>query len=188
VVRASTAREPSRLPVLLVDDHGMVRRCLRAYLAELDDVVVVGEAADGQDALDRLAGLAAAGQLPAVVLMDVVMPGMDGVTATAEIRRRHPDVEVIAMTSFVDEQLAHNVLRAGAAGYLSKDARPDAIAAAIRTAAQRLRPTPVRPRRPSSPPAPVSPRSHMEVRDGHDARDARFASGSRGDDDRGETP
>jgi DNA-binding NarL/FixJ family response regulator len=118
--------------VLLVDDHSMVRRGLRAYLAELDDIVVVGEAADGQAALDRLADLAAAGELPAVVLMDLVMPGMDGVTATAEIRRRYPGVEVVALTSFVDEALVHNVVQAGATGYLMKDAQPDAIRAAGR--------------------------------------------------------
>jgi DNA-binding NarL/FixJ family response regulator len=133
---STPAREPVRLPVLLVDDHGMVRRGLRAYLAELDDIVVVGEAADGQSALDRLGELASTGQLPAVVLMDLVMPGMDGVTATAEIRRRHPHVEVVALTSFVDENLVHNVLQAGATGYLMKDARPDAIVAAIHAAAR----------------------------------------------------
>ena len=122
--------------VLLVDDHAMVRRGLRAYLAELDDIVVLGEADNGQSALDTLDTLSQADTPPAVVLMDLVMPGMDGIAATTEIHRRHPEVAVVALTSFVDDQLVHAALAAGAIGYVMKDAPPDAIATAIQAAAR----------------------------------------------------
>lgn len=122
--------------VLLVDDHGMVRRGLRAYLAEVSDLEVYGEAEDGQQALDRLAELDRAGRRPSVVLMDLKMPGMDGITAIAELRAHYPDVEVVALTSFVDESLVQGALRAGATGYLLKDASADALTAAIHDAAR----------------------------------------------------
>ena len=130
----SSPTTPTR--VVLVDDHAMVRRGLRAYLAELDDVAVVGEAENGQAALDTIDRLADGGTLPAVVLMDLVMPGMDGIAATTEIQRRYPEIAVVALTSFVDDQLVHASLRAGATGYVMKDAHPDAIASAIRAAAR----------------------------------------------------
>jgi DNA-binding NarL/FixJ family response regulator len=120
--------------VFVVDDHAVVRRGLRAYLETVDDMEVVGEAADGQEALEGIAALVAAGRPPDVVLMDLVMPGMDGVTATAAISQRHPEMEVVAMTSFTQADLVHGVLQAGAAGYLLKDAEADEVAAAIRTA------------------------------------------------------
>lgn len=127
---------PTRLGVLLVDDHAMVRRGLRAYLAELEDVAVLGEAENGQHAIEVVGRLAEADALPAVVLMDLVMPGMDGIAATAEIHRRYPEVAIVALTSFVDDQLVHASLRAGATGYVMKDARPEAIAGAVRAAAR----------------------------------------------------
>ena len=120
--------------VFLVDDHTVVRRGLRAYLETVDDMEVVGEAADGQAALDGIEALAAAGRSPDVALMDLVMPGMDGVTATQAITRRHPEMEVVAMTSFTQANLVHGALQAGAAGYLLKDAEADEVAAAIRAA------------------------------------------------------
>jgi DNA-binding NarL/FixJ family response regulator len=120
--------------VLVVDDHTVVRRGLRAYLETVDDMEVVGEAADGQEALEGIAALVAAGRPPDVVLMDLVMPGMDGVTATTAITQRHPDVDVVAMTSFTQADLVHGALQAGAAGYLLKDADADEVAAAIRAA------------------------------------------------------
>jgi DNA-binding NarL/FixJ family response regulator len=120
--------------VFVVDDHTVVRRGLRAYLEVVDDMEVVGEAADGQEALDGIAALVAAGRPPDVVLMDLLMPGMDGVTATAAITRRHPEMEVVAMTSFTQADLVHGALQAGAAGYLLKDAEADEVAAAIRAA------------------------------------------------------
>ena len=120
--------------VFVVDDHTVVRRGLRAYLESVDDMEVVGEATDGQEALEDIAALVAAGQPPDVVLMDLLMPGMDGVTATAAITDRHPELAVVAMTSFTQADLVHGALQAGAAGYLLKDAEADEVAAAIRAA------------------------------------------------------
>ena len=120
--------------VFVVDDHTVVRRGLRAYLEVVDDMEVVGEAADGQEALEQIAALVGAGRPPDVVLMDLLMPGMDGVTATAAITQRHPELAVVAMTSFTQAGLVHGALHAGAAGYLLKDAEADEVAAAIRAA------------------------------------------------------
>jgi DNA-binding NarL/FixJ family response regulator len=120
--------------VFVVDDHAVVRRGLRAYLETVDDLEVVGEAADGQQALDGIAALVGAGRPPDVALMDLLMPGMDGVTAIAAITQRHPEIEVVAMTSFTEADLVHGALQAGAAGYLLKDA--DEVAAAIRAASR----------------------------------------------------
>ena len=126
--------EQPRVRVFVVDDHAVVRRGLRAYLEMVDDMEVVGEAADGQEALDGIAALVTAGQPPDVALMDLVMPGMDGVTATAAITQRHPEMEVVAMTSFTQADLVHGALQAGAAGDLLKDAEADEVAAAIQAA------------------------------------------------------
>jgi DNA-binding NarL/FixJ family response regulator len=120
--------------VFVVDDHAVVRRGLRAYLESVDDMEVVGEAADGQEALEQIAALVAAGGPPDVALMDLLMPGMDGITATAAITQRHPEMAVVAMTSFTQADLVHGALQAGAAGYLLKDAEADEVAAAIRAA------------------------------------------------------
>jgi DNA-binding NarL/FixJ family response regulator len=120
--------------VFVVDDHAVVRRGLRGYLEIVDDMEVIGEAADGQDALDGIAALVAAGRPPDVVLMDLLMPGMDGVAATVAITRRHPEMQVVAMTSFTQTDLVQGALQAGAAGYLLKDAEADEVAAAIRAA------------------------------------------------------
>jgi DNA-binding NarL/FixJ family response regulator len=120
--------------VFVVDDHTVVRRGLNAYLESVDDMEVVGEATDGQEALEQIAALVAAGRPPDVVLMDLLMPGMDGVAATAAITQRHPDLAVVAMTSFTQADLVHGALQAGAAGYLLKDAEADEVAAAIRAA------------------------------------------------------
>ena len=120
--------------VFVVDDHAVVRRGLHAYLEMVDDMEVVGEAADGQAALDGIAALVAADRPVDVVLMDLIMPGMDGVTATAAITQRHPELKVVAMTSFTEADKVHGALEAGAAGYLLKDAEADVVAAAIRAA------------------------------------------------------
>jgi DNA-binding NarL/FixJ family response regulator len=120
--------------VFLVDDHRVVRAGVTAYLDQIADIEVVGEAADGQQALDRIASMEPQGALPDVVLMDMVMPVMDGVTAIGHIRSRWPDVEVVAMTSFVEEATVRDALEAGAAGYLLKDADADEVARAIRAA------------------------------------------------------
>ena len=134
-----TARGPSEagdtpIRVLVVDDHGVVRRGLESYLETVDDIKCVGEAADGQQALDRVASLAAAGRPPHVVMMDLVMPRMDGIQATAALKERYPHVEAVAMTSFTEADRVHAALEAGAAGYLLKDASADAVATAIRAA------------------------------------------------------
>lgn len=124
--------EPIR--VYLVDDHGVVRKGMRAYLAMLDDIDVVGEAAHGQAALAGIESLISGGQPPDVVMMDLLMPGMDGITATSVLKERYPDVEVVALTSFVAQDKVQAALTAGAAGYILKDADADEVASAIRAA------------------------------------------------------
>jgi len=129
------ASPPVGLTVFLVDDHAIVRSGVRAYLDMIDDITVAGEAGTGQEALDRIAVLEPAGGLPDVVLMDLLMPGMDGIEATRQLKARWPDVEVVAVTSFLEEAKVRAALEAGAAGYLLKDAQADQVAAAIRAAA-----------------------------------------------------
>ncbi len=120
--------------VFLVDDHAVVRTGLAAYLATEADLLVVGSAANGRRALDELAVLANGEGLPDVVLMDLLMPEMDGITATTAIKARWPEVEVVAVTSFVEEGQIRGALEAGAAGYLLKDAEASEVADAIRSA------------------------------------------------------
>jgi DNA-binding NarL/FixJ family response regulator len=120
--------------VLLVDDHRVVRRGVMAYLELVQDIVVVGEAGDGRQALDCIAQLEPADNVPDVVLMDIKMPVMDGITATRQIKSRWSVIEVVAMTSFVEEAMVRDALEAGAAGYLLKDADADEVAQAIRAA------------------------------------------------------
>jgi DNA-binding NarL/FixJ family response regulator len=112
--------------VLVVDDHPIVRQGLVAYLGTRDDITVVGEAADGHGAV-----AAAARLRPDVVLLDVVMPRMDGVEATRRLRELVPDTRVLVLTSFAAEDQVVDAVRAGAAGYLLKDVEPADIAAAI---------------------------------------------------------
>ncbi len=120
---------PSPIRVLLVDDHGVVRTGLRVFFDLLDDIEVIGEAADGSE------GVAMARRLqPDVVLMDLLMPNMDGVTAITRIKAESPDIEVVAMTSFIEEEKVTAALEAGATGYLLKDAGADEVAQAIRAA------------------------------------------------------
>ena len=115
--------------VLLVDDHPVVRQGLRALLSTQDGIEVVGEAGDGG------AGVDAAGRLsPDVVLMDVVMPKMDGVEALRRICERHAQIRVVMLTSYADERRAMEAVDAGASGFLLKDASPRDVAAAIRAA------------------------------------------------------
>ena len=117
--------------VLLVDDHGVVRRGLRGFLELLDEIDIVGEAENGVEAVAAVSRL-----LPDVVLMDLQMPQMDGIEATAAIRREHPEVAVVALTSFIEEHKVAAALEAGASGYLLKDADADEVAGAIRSAAR----------------------------------------------------
>ena len=126
--------DPRPIRVFVVDDHAVVRRGMQVYLEMIDDVELVGEAGSGQQALDRILALAATGQPPDVVMMDLVMPGLDGIATTAALKERRPEVEVVAMTSFSEGERVHGALQAGAAGYLLKDAEADEVAAAIRAA------------------------------------------------------
>lgn len=115
--------------IMLVDDHTMVRRGLATFLKVFDDLELVGEAADGETAIQLCNSI-----LPDVMLMDMVMPNMDGVTTTRIIRQRFPTVQVIALTSFKEEDLVQNALQAGAVGYLLKDVSAEKLAQAIRAA------------------------------------------------------
>jgi NarL family two-component system response regulator LiaR len=115
--------------VMLVDDHAMVRRGLATFLLVFDDLKLVGEAENGLEAIQRCAET-----LPDVILMDMVMPEMDGATATRAIRQQFPQVQVIALTSFKEGELIKNALSAGAIGYLLKDVSVDELAWAIRAA------------------------------------------------------
>jgi two-component system, NarL family, response regulator LiaR len=120
-------RKPIR--VMLVDDHAVVRSGLAAFLEASDDLELVGEAGSGLEAL-RLCQ----GAQPDVILMDLVMPGMDGAAATHAIRERCPHVQVIALTSFKEDELVQGALQAGAIGYLLKNVSAEELAAAIRAA------------------------------------------------------
>ena len=120
--------------VFLVDDHAVVRAGLAAYLGTEPGMSVMGQAGDGRAALQQLAVLAASGNLPDVVLMDLLMPRMDGIATTAEIKQRWPEVEVVAVTSFAEEEQIRGALEAGAAGYLLKDADASDVADAVRAA------------------------------------------------------
>jgi NarL family two-component system response regulator LiaR len=121
--------ENADIRVLIVDDHQMVREGLKVLLSTCDDIAVVGEAADGAEAVELCPSVR-----PDVILMDVVMPVMSGPEATAEITDAFPEVRVIALTSFVDQDRVQQALDAGAISYLLKDARPDALIRAIRDA------------------------------------------------------
>ncbi|MFE2040598.1 response regulator [Streptomyces sp. NPDC059477] len=131
-MRESDPTAPVR--VFLADDHAVVRSGIHAFFDMLDDIEVVGEAADGQAVLDAFEHRAARSDLPHVVLMDLVMPGLDGVSATRELKRLYPAVEVVAMTSFSEAERVRAALEAGASGYVLKDAVADEVAAAVRTA------------------------------------------------------
>lgn len=115
--------------VMLVDDHTMVRRGLATFLNAFDDLELAGEAENGQSAIKLCAKLN-----PDVVLMDMMMPDMDGATATRKIREQFPKVQVIVLTSFKEEELVKNALEAGAIGYLLKDVSANDLVKAIRAA------------------------------------------------------
>ena len=119
------------ITVLIVDDHAVVRGGVRGYLETQPDISVVGEAACGEEAV-RLA----ADQVPDVVLMDLVMPGMDGVEATRRVRRVSPRSQVVVLTSYHDDVHIFPAIKAGALSYLLKDVGPEDLAEAIRAAAR----------------------------------------------------
>ena len=121
---------PSKpIRVMLVDDHTMVRRGLATFLKIFDDLQLVGEAENGETAVQLCAEV-----LPDVILMDMALPVMDGATATRAIRQQFPQVQVIVLTSFKEGELIKNALEAGAIGYLLKDVSADELVDAIRAA------------------------------------------------------
>ncbi len=124
----SELKNPIR--VLLVDDHAVVRSGLSAFLMAYDELELVGQASNGNKAIQDCERL-----LPDVVLMDLVMPEMDGATATGLIREKCPETQVIALTSFKEKELVEGALKAGAIGYLLKDVTADELVKAIRAAA-----------------------------------------------------
>jgi DNA-binding NarL/FixJ family response regulator len=119
------------ITLFLVDDHDVVRRGLRGYVEVLPGMEVVGEAASGEEAIAGIDALADAGAEPDVVLMDLVLPGMDGVATIAALLSSHPRLRVLVLTSFGGQQRVQTALAAGAAGYLLKTADVDEVADAI---------------------------------------------------------
>lgn len=122
-------KNKNTIRVMLVDDHAVVRSGLSTFLMTCEDMELVGEASSGQQALDLCWRVK-----PDVVLMDLVMSGMDGATATRLLREKCPEIQVIALTSFKEQELVQGALRAGAIGYLLKDVSADELANAIRAA------------------------------------------------------
>lgn len=116
--------------ILIVDDHSVVRQGLRMFLSLDPELEVVGEASNGQEAIEKVKELN-----PDVALMDLLMPVMDGITATQIIRRDYSDTEVIALTSVLEDASVVNAVRAGAIGYLLKDTQADELRRAIKAAA-----------------------------------------------------
>jgi two-component system, NarL family, response regulator LiaR len=120
-----------RIRLLLVDDHVVVRQGLRMVLALEPDLEIIGEANNGQEALSLIKKLS-----PQVVLMDLLMPVMDGVSAIRAIKKDYPDIEVVALTSVLEDRLVIDAVEAGAAGYLLKESGPEELIEAIRAAAK----------------------------------------------------
>ncbi|HEY7075224.1 MAG TPA: response regulator transcription factor [Solirubrobacteraceae bacterium] len=132
---AHARAEPAEtIRVLVVDDHAVVRRGLAAFLEGEPDLDVVGSADGGEQALELLARLEKDGQLPDVVVMDLQMEPIDGIEATRLIRAWHEDVEVLALSSFGEDERVYAALQAGASGYLLKSADAGEVAAAVRAA------------------------------------------------------
>jgi DNA-binding NarL/FixJ family response regulator len=126
--------QESSIRVLVVDDHEVVRRGLLAFLDSEPDLELVGDVGGGAQALDLLARLDSDGLRPDVIVMDLQMEPVDGIESTRRIRARYDDVEVVALTSFAEEERVQAALEAGASGYLLKDSDPDQVAAAVRAA------------------------------------------------------
>lgn len=120
-----------RIRVFLCDDHHIVREGIKRLLATATDMDVVGEAADGEEALRKIPQLQ-----PDVVLMDIRLPLRDGVAVTAALRDLAPAVRVLALSTYVDDDLVFGAIRAGATGYLAKDVEPERLLAGIRAAAE----------------------------------------------------
>ncbi len=123
--------DKAKIRIMIVDDHAVVRSGLGAFISAAPDLALVGEAENGEQAVARARSLK-----PDVVLMDLMMPGMDGVTATRLIREQNPATQVVALTSFQEDELVQNALKAGAVGYLMKNVSTRELEAAIRSAHQ----------------------------------------------------
>lgn len=119
----------SKARVLLVEDHVVVRQGIKALFADEPDVEIVGEADDGREALQRVSELR-----PDVVLMDISMPGLNGIEATRQIRQNHPDIKVVVLSMHSNEEYVFQVLRAGASGYVLKQSDSSEVLTAIRAA------------------------------------------------------
>jgi two-component system, NarL family, response regulator LiaR len=119
----------TKIRIMLVDDHAVVRSGLSAFLSVNPDFELVGEAENGEQAVVRARTLK-----PDVILMDLMMPVMDGVAATAAIKKQNPAIQVIALTSFQEDELVRNAMKAGAIGYLMKNVTARELAAAIKAA------------------------------------------------------
>jgi len=124
-------KSANRVRVMIVDDHAVVREGLKNYLGALEGFEIVGEAASGAEALETARKVG-----PQVILMDLVMPVMDGIEATKKLHETLPDIKVIVLTSFADDDKLFPALRAGAVAYLLKDVGPKELAEAIRAAAR----------------------------------------------------
>ncbi len=127
MTEASAQHPSASIRVLIVDDHAIVRRGIRALLSEAGGFLIAGEVDDGQAAV-----LAAAETQPDVILMDLLMPGMDGIEATRQITSRQPQMRVLVLTSFAADSKVFPAIKAGAVGYLLKDSSPDELVRAIR--------------------------------------------------------
>ena len=119
----------SKAKVLLVDDHVVVRQGLKALFADEPDIEVVGEASNGREALERLSDLE-----PDVVLMDISMPGLNGIEATRQIQQHHPETKVVVLSMHANEEYVFQVLQAGASGYVLKQSDSMEVLTAIRAA------------------------------------------------------
>ena len=129
------AAEPDdTITVLVVDDHEVVRRGLLAFLGAEPDIEVVGEAAGGAQALDLLAAMEADGRRPDVIVMDLQMTPIDGVESIRQVRALYDDIEVVALTSFAEQERVDAALQAGASGYVLKSSDVDDVASAVRAA------------------------------------------------------
>ena len=121
--------EQGKIRVMVVDDHDMVRRGLAAYFNTYPDLILVGEASDGKEALEVCKS-----QRPDVVLMDLIMPGLGGIEATRRIREQYPDTQVIALSSYQDKDLVKKAIQVGAISFLLKNVSGDDLADAVRSA------------------------------------------------------
>lgn len=131
-----SVRGPATISVVMVDDHPLVRLGLRSFFELAEGIELVGEASSGAEAERVVDELVHKGLRPDVVLMDILLPDGDGIATTAALRRRHPDVPVVALTSSEDPDRVRSALRAGAVGYVLKDTSPDAVLSAVRAAAR----------------------------------------------------